>query len=34
MFIWNLQHDNSLYRMLIDSMDIKKSKYSIYQWKE
>lgn len=34
MFIWNLQHDNSLYRVLIDSMDIKKSKYPIYQWKE
>lgn len=34
MFIWNLQHDNSLYSMLIDSMDIKKSKYPIYQWKE
>ena len=33
MFIWNLQHDNSLYSMLIDSMDIKKSKYPIYQWK-
>ena len=32
MFIWNLQHDNSLYSMLIDSMDIKKSKYPIYQW--
>ena len=34
MFIWNSQHDNSLYSMLIDSMDIKKSKYPIYQWKE
>ena len=34
MFIWNLQHDNSLYSMLIDSIDIKKSKYPIYQWKE
>ena len=34
MFIWNLQHDNSLYSMLVDSMDIKKSKYPIYQWKE
>ncbi|MBI1667528.1 hypothetical protein I7X29_02780 [Capnocytophaga sp. p1a2] len=34
MFIWNLQHDNSLFSMLIDSIDIKKSKYPIYQWKE
>ncbi len=34
MFIWNLQHDNSLYNMLIDSIDIKKSKYPIYEWKE
>ena len=34
MFIWNLQHDKSLYNMLIDSIDIKKSKYPIYQWKE
>ena len=33
-FIWNLQHDKSLYNMLIDSIDIKKSKYPIYQWKE
>ena len=33
-FIWNLQHDKSLYNMLIDSMDIKKSKYPIYEWKE
>ena len=33
-FIWNLQHDKSLYNMLIDSIDIKKSKYPIYEWKE
>ena len=33
-FICNLQHDKSLYNMLIDSIDIKKSKYPIYQWKE
>lgn len=33
-FIWNLQHDKSLYNILIDSIDIKKSKYPIYQWKE
>ena len=33
-FICNLQHDKSLYNMLIDSIDIKKSKYPIYEWKE
>ena len=33
-FIWNYYHNGDLYNMLIDSIDFKKSKYSIFKWED
>lgn len=33
-FIWNYYHGGDLYNMLIDSIDLKESKYPFFKWEE
>jgi len=32
--IWNYYHGGDLYNMLIDSIDLKESKYPFFKWEE